>query len=51
MISEKTKKNAGFLQIIMILKSLRDSGIITCAEYAKAQAYYAKVIGADIILI
>ena len=50
MVSENAKKNAGYLQILLMLNTLRDRGIITVEEHEKAQAYYTKLTGADIVL-
>ena len=50
MISENQTKNANYLRIICILKSMRDSRIITVKEYHKAKQYYCDLIGADLII-
>lgn len=50
MVSEKASKNAGFIQIIITLISLREKGIINPEEYEKAREYYYRLTGADISL-
>lgn len=51
MVAENKTKNANFLRIIAVLRSLRDSGEITVKEYGKAKKYYQKLTGADIVLV
>lgn len=48
MVSEKASKNAGFIQIVITLISLREKGIINPEEYEKAREYYYRLTGADI---
>ena len=50
MVSEKASKNAGFIQIVITLISLREKGIINPEEYEKAREYYYRLTGADISL-
>ncbi len=50
MNTENGKKNAGYLNIVSVLRKLRDRGIITPDEYMKAKVYYANLTGADIVL-
>lgn len=50
MIAEYTTKNANFIRIVTILRSLRDNGSITEREYIRAKKYYLKLTGADIVL-
>ena len=50
MVSENAVKNAGYLQIMTILVSLRKKGIITTEEYHRAREYYYKLTGADVIM-
>ncbi len=50
MVSENAVKNAGYLQIMSILLSMRKKKIITAEEYHRAQKYYYKLTGADVIL-
>ena len=50
MLSEHQNKNANFLQILMTLRALRQSGDITEKEYRKAKKYYQVLTGADIVL-
>lgn len=50
MISENQTKNANYLRIICILKSMRDNQTITAKEYARAKKYYGDLTGADIII-
>lgn len=51
MATEKAKKNAGYLQIVSVLKALREKGVITKEEYENAQEYYVRVTGADIVIV
>lgn len=50
MIAEKKTKSAHFIRIVSVLKMLRDTGKITCAEYDRAKNYYRSLTGADIII-
>lgn len=50
MLSEKQTKSANFLRIIMQLRFLRDTGMITEQEYYKAKKYYKGATGADIVI-
>jgi len=50
MLAENKTKNANYLRVISILKSLRDSGDISWKEYSRAKAYYKKLTGADIVI-
>lgn len=50
MVAENTTKNANFIRIVMILRSLRDNGSISEREYIRAKKYYMKLTGADIVL-
>ena len=50
MASENAVKNAGYLQIMEILASLKRKGVITSEEFKRAQKYYFKLTGADIVL-
>ena len=40
MVAENTTKNANFIRIVTILRSLRDNGSITEREYIRAKKYY-----------
>lgn len=48
MLTETQTKSANFLRIIAVLRSLRESGVISDKEYGKAKKYYKKLTGADI---
>ena len=50
MVSEKARKNAGYLQILFRLKKMKDRKVITNEEYEKARAYYRQLTGADVVL-
>ncbi len=50
MLCEKNKNNVNFLRIVVILRKLRDCGLITTVEYKRAKDYYEKVTGADMII-
>ena len=50
MVADNTTKNANFIRIVTILRSLRDNGSITEQEYIRAKKYYMKLTGADIVL-
>lgn len=51
MVAENKTKNANFLRIIAVLRSLRDCGEISVKEYSRAKNYYQKLTGADITLV
>ena len=50
MASENAVKNAGYLQIMEILASMKRKGVITSEEFKRAQKYYFRLTGADIVL-
>jgi len=50
MIAENKTKNANFLRLLHILRSLREDGTITKDEYTRAKNYYKKLTGADIVI-
>ena len=50
MVSEKASKNAGFIQIVITLITLKEKGIINSEEYENAREYYYRLTGADISL-
>ncbi len=50
MLAENATKNANYIKMVSVLKSLREDGIITRIEYQKAKKYYKKLTGADIII-
>lgn len=50
MIAENKTKNANYLRLLHILRSLRDDGMITPDEYTRAKKYYEKLTGADIVI-
>jgi len=51
MLAENKTKNANFLRVVAMLKSLLDRGDITPKEYDRAKKYYRKLTGADIIIV
>ena len=51
MLSHLNKKNAKYLGIIIVLKEILQTGLITEKEYDCAQKYYMKLTGADLVLI
>lgn len=48
MLCQKNKNNVNFLRIVVILRRLRDCGLITEPEFRRAKAYYLRLTGADI---
>ena len=44
-------KGANYLFIVAILKSMRDTGVITSAEYERAKRYYQKLTGSDLFIV
>lgn len=50
MITETRTKSANYLQIITVLRHLREKGVITEKEYDKAKKYYKTLTGADIVI-
>ena len=51
MISEKSRNNINFVRIVIVLKNLLSSGMISTVEYKRAKEYYKKITGADIAVI
>lgn len=51
MLSAVQKKSANYLRIIIVLRELRDRGIINEKEYDRAKKYYRKLTGADIVIL
>ena len=51
MVAENTTKNANFIRIVTVLRSLRDNGSISEQESIRAKKYYLKLTGADIVLV
>ena len=49
-LSNKNTKNVNFLFIVDMLKDLLAQKLITEKEYARANKYYMKLTGADIVL-
>lgn len=41
MITMSQTKSANYLFIVVVLKSMRNSGVITAAEYERAKRYYS----------
>lgn len=50
MITESQTKSANYLFIVAVLKDMRDSSVITSAEYDRAKRYYQKLTGADLVI-
>ncbi len=48
MLCQNCSNNINYLRIVVILRKLRDCGMITEKEFKRAKDYYAKVTGADI---
>ena len=48
MLCEKNTNNINFLRIVVILRKLRECGMITEKEFKRAKEYYEKMTGADI---
>lgn len=51
MLAENKTKNANYIRIVSVLKSMRNNGTITSKEYVRAKKYYFDLIGADIIIV
>ena len=51
MLSEKSRNNVNFVRIVIVLKNLLSSGMISTVEYKRAKEYYKKITGADIAVI
>ena len=51
MLAENKTKNANYIRIVLVLRSMRNSGTITSKEYVKAKKYYCDLTGADIIIV
>ena len=51
MLTECQTKSANYLRIIAVLQGLRDTNVISEAEYQKAKQYYKRLTGADIIVL
>ncbi|MBQ3847507.1 MAG: hypothetical protein II748_01475 [Clostridia bacterium] len=49
MLVKDARANRGFFLIMTILKKCRQDGIITKEEYERAEAYYRKLLKAEII--
>ena len=43
-------KSANYLFIVAVLKSMREGGVITQAEYERAKRYYQKLTGSDLVI-
>ena len=50
MIPMSQPKSANYLFIVVVLKSMRNSGVITAAEYERAKRYYQKLTGSDLVI-
>ena len=49
-IATSQTKSANYLFIVAVLKSMRDGGVITPAEYERAKRYYQKLTGSDLVI-
>ena len=49
MITMSQTKSANYL-IVAVLKSMREGGVITLAEYERAKRYYQKLTGSDLVI-
>ena len=47
MITMSQTKSANYLFIVAVLKSMREGGVITLAEYER---YYQKLAGSDLVI-
>ena len=50
MIAVSQTKSANYLFIVAVLKSMREGGVITLAEYERAKRYYRKLTGSDFVI-
>ena len=50
MIAVSQTKSANYLFIVAVLKSMREGGVITQAEYERAKRYYQKLTGSDLVI-
>ena len=50
MITMSQTKSANNLFIVAVLKSMREGGVITLAEYERAKRYYQKLAGSDLVI-
>lgn len=50
MITVSQTKSANYLLIVAVLKSMREDGVITLAEYEQAKRYYQKLTGSDLVI-
>ena len=50
MITMSQTKSANYLFIVAVLKSMREGGVITLAEYERAKRYYQKLTGSDLVI-
>ena len=50
MLAEKQTKNANYIRIIFMLRTMRDEKVITSKEYDRAKKYYCNLTGADIVI-
>lgn len=50
-VTENAKKSVNFVRILIVLRRLRDDGIITKQEFENAKNYYRKATGADIYVV
>ena len=50
MIAVSQTKSANYLFIVAVLKSIREGGVITLAEYERAKRYYRKLTGSDLVI-
>lgn len=50
MLTTSQTKSANYLLIVAVLKSMREGGVITPAEYEWAKRYYQKLTGSDLVI-
>ena len=50
MIAVSQTKIANYLFIVAVLKSLREGGVLTQAEFERAKRYYQKLTGSDLVI-
>ena len=43
-------QECNYLFIVAVLKSMREGGVITLAEYERAKRYYQKLTGSDLVI-
>ena len=51
MLAACNTKNANYLRIVLALRAIRDSGVISEKADRKAKKYYRNITGADIVIV